>query len=190
MKENGLDQPGDMGAVQKRTGFRVNAQEWIVILLIALSIIGVGFTDFSPAASHWYWLAMVFIFGSGCIFIEWDRAKGEGRAKIVIIRKQLLHWLGLLAAVQLVYLLLHAGRLDNENTGLVILLLLALTTFASGIQLGWHLCVVGVLLGLALIMATYLEEFIWLIVLLMAVVAAFIYFASKHSSTRSGGQPQ
>ena len=54
MKENGLDQPGDMGAVQKRTGFRVNAQEWIVILLIALSIIGVGFTDFSPAASHWY----------------------------------------------------------------------------------------------------------------------------------------
>ena len=65
-----------------------------------------------------------------------------------------------------------------------------MTTFASGIQLGWHLCVVGVLLGLALIMATYLEEFIWLIVLLMAVVAAFIYFASKHSSTRSGGQPQ
>jgi hypothetical protein len=182
MKENGFNQPGDTGAVQKIAGFRRNTQEWIVIFLIALSIIGVGVTDFSPAASHWYWLAMVFIFGSGCIFIEWDQAEGEDRERIAILRKQLLHWLGLLLAVQLVYLLLHAGRLDNENTGLVILLLLALTTFVSGIQLGWHLCVVGVLLGLALIMATYLEEFIWLIMILMAVAGVVIYFASKYSS--------
>lgn len=79
------------------------------------------------------------------------------------------------------YLLLHAGRLDNENTRLVVLLLLALTTVASGIHLGWHLCVVGVLLGLALIMATYLEEFIWLIMIIMAVAAVSTYFASKYS---------
>lgn len=161
-----------------------------MIVLIVLSIIGVGVTDFSPAVSHWYWLAMVVVFGLGCILIEWDRAKAEGRDKFVIMRKQLLHWLGLLLAVQLVYLLLHAGRLDNENTGLVILLLLALTAFASGVHLGWRLCVVGVLLGLALIMATYLEEFIWLIMILMAVAAVFIYFAIKYSSTKSGGQLQ
>jgi hypothetical protein len=186
MEENGFNQPGKVGTVQERTGFRLHTQEWIVILLIALSIIGVGVTDFAPAASHWYWLAMVVVFGLGCILIEWDRAKNEGRDKIVIVRKQLLHWLGLLLAVQLVYLLLHAGRLDNENTGLVILLLLALTVFASGIQLGWRLCVVGILLGLALIMATYLEEFLWLIMIIMAVAAVSIYFVSKYGSTKSG----
>jgi hypothetical protein len=190
MKENGFNQPGTSGAIQKKTGFRLNKQEWIVILLIVLSIIGVGVTDFSPAVSHWYWLAMVFVFGLGCILIEWEQAKGEGQGKLVIIRKQLLQWVGLLLAVQLVYLLLHAGRLDNENTGLVILLLLALTVFVSGVHVQWRLCVVGVLLGLALIMATYLEEFIWLIMILMAVVAVFIYFAAKYGSTKSGGQLQ
>jgi hypothetical protein len=179
-----------IGAIQKRTGFRLNRQEWIVILLIALSIIGIGVTDFSPAVSHWYWLAMVPVFGLFCILIEWDRAEGEGQGKLVIMRKQLLQWLGLLLAVQLVYLLLHAGRLDNENTGLVIPLLLALTVYASGVHLEWRLCVVGVLLGLALIMPTYLEEFIWLIMILMAVVAVFIYFAAKYSPTKSGGQLQ
>ncbi len=51
----------------------------------------------------------------------------------------MLHWIGLVVAVQLVYLLLHIGRLDNENTGLIILLLLALTTFLAGIHLGWRL---------------------------------------------------
>ena len=62
-----------IGAIQKRTGFRLNRREWIVILLIALSIIGIGVTDFSPAVSHWYWLAMVPVFGLFCILIEWDR---------------------------------------------------------------------------------------------------------------------
>ena len=190
MKENSVNQPDTIGAGQKKTGFRLNKQEWIVIILIALSIIGVGVTDFASAVSHWYWLAMVFVFGLGCILIEWDRAEGGGQGKLVIIRKQLLQWVGLLLAVQLVYLLLHAGRLDNENTGLVILLLLALTVFASGVHVEWRLCVVGVLLGLALIMATYLEEFIWLIMILMALAAVFIYFVAKYSSTRSGGRLQ
>jgi hypothetical protein len=34
-----------------------------------------------------------------------------------IVRTQLLVWFGLLLAIHLVYLLLHTGRLDNENTG-------------------------------------------------------------------------
>jgi hypothetical protein len=82
-------------------------------------------------------------------------------------------------AVQLVYLMLHAGRLNNENTGLIILLLLALTVFVSGTHLGWRLCLVGVLLAVALVMATYLEEFTWLFVFLTAVAVACIYLAAK-----------
>lgn len=62
----------------------------------------------------------------------------------------------------------HRGYLDllpwvvNENTGLIILLLLALTSFYAGIHLGWRLFIVGIFLGLALIGATYLEEFVWI----------------------------
>ena len=46
----------------------------------------------------------------------------------------------------------HRGYLDllpwvvNENTGLIILLLLALTTFYAGIHLGWRLFIVGIFL--------------------------------------------
>ena len=44
-----------------------------------------------------------------------------------------LYWGALLVAVQLVYLLVNAGRINFESAGLVILLLLALTTFVQGI---------------------------------------------------------
>ena len=56
--------------------------------------------------------------------------------------------------------LLHKGRLDNENTGLVILLLLALSVFMAGIHLGWRLCLMGGVLGTALVAAAYLEEYV------------------------------
>ena len=82
------------------------------------------------------------------------------------------------------YLLLHAGRLDSENTGLIILLLLSLTVFGSGIYLGWRLCLVGACLALALVLATYLEEFVWLFVIVMVVGAVAIYFSLKFRSTK------
>ena len=92
-------------------------------------------------------------------------------------------WLGLLLAVRLTYLLLQTGRLDNENTGLVILLLLALTTFFAGIHLGWRLFIVGIFLGVALIGAAYLEEFVWMFLILAIVVVAIFLLLKRYAGT-------
>ena len=186
MTDHGSTQPANTTAAKEQAAFRPSYQEWVVAVLIVLSIIGVGVTDFAPAVSHWYWLAMVPLFGGACLLIEWDRAKGKGLPPGVIIRNQGFVWISLLVAVQLVYLLLHAGRLDNENTGLIILLMLSLTVFGSGIYLGWRLCVVGILLGVALVLATYLEEFIWLFMLFAIAGAAAVFFVYKYRSTKVG----
>jgi uncharacterized membrane protein HdeD (DUF308 family) len=91
-------------------------------------------------------------------------------------------------SLRLVYLLLQAGRLDNENTGLIILLLLALSTYFAGLQLGWRLSTVGVFLGVALIGATYLEEFVWLfLIIALGIVAAFI-FLKRYAGKRPNQQ--
>ena len=153
--------------------------EIILTMLILLSIIGIGITDFSPADSHRYWFAMVPVFAGACLILEWSRARGKGLKWTTIVRTQLLLWLGLLLAVRLAYLLLHTGRLDNENIGLIILLLLALTTFFAGIHLGWRLFIVGIFLGVALIGAAYLEEFVW-IFLIIAIVVVAIFLLWKY----------
>jgi hypothetical protein len=157
--------------------------EIIPIGLILLSIIGIGITDFSPSESRRYWLAMVPVFAAACLILEWSRARGRGQKWTTIVRTQLLLWLGLLLAVFLVYLLLHTGRLDNENTGLIILLLLALTTFFAGIHLGWRLFIVGIFLGLALIGATYLEEFVWIFLIIALVVVAIFLLLKRYAGT-------
>jgi uncharacterized membrane protein HdeD (DUF308 family) len=160
--------------------------ESILIVLILLAIIGIGITDFSPAESHRYWFAMVPVFAGACLILEWSRARGKGQKWSTILRTQLLLWLGLLLAVRLAYLLLHTGRLDNENTGLIILLLLALTTFFAGIHLGWRLFIVGIFLGLALIGATYLEEFVWIFLFIAIVVVAIFLLLKRFAGTKMG----
>jgi uncharacterized membrane protein HdeD (DUF308 family) len=160
--------------------------ESILIMLILLAIIGIGITDFSPAESHRYWFAMVPVFAGACLILEWSRARGKGQKWTTILRTQVLLWLGLLLAVRLAYLLLHTGRLDNENTGLIILLLLALTTFFAGIHLGWRLFIVGIFLGLALIGATYLEEFVWIFLFIALVVVAIFILLKRYAGTKMG----
>ena len=157
--------------------------EIILIVLIVLSIIGIGIVDYFPDYSRHYWLAMVLVFAGACLILEWSRARGKGQKWTTIVKTQLLLWVGLLLAVQIVFLLQRTRGLNNENTGLIILLLLALTTFFAGVNLGWRLLVVGILLGLALIGAVYLEQFAWMFLIIAIVVVTifilFKYYAGK-----------
>jgi hypothetical protein len=153
--------------------------EIIFVVLVVLAIIGVGITDFSPARSYWYWMAMAPIFACACLIIEWTQVRNEGKKWLGILRTQLLTWLGLLVAVQIVFLLLRSGRLTYESTGLVILLLLALTTFIVGIHLGFQVCLLGVFLGLTLLVAAYLEQYVWVIALLAVLGLIVTLFAFK-----------
>lgn len=153
--------------------------EIILIVLILLSIIGIGIVDYFPEYSRHYWLAMVLVFAGACLILEWSRARGKGQKWTTIVKTQLLLWVGLLLAVQIVFLLQRTRGLNNENTGLIILLLLALTTFFAGVNLGWRLLLVAIFLGLALIGAVYLEQFAWMFII-VAIVVVSIFLLLKH----------
>jgi hypothetical protein len=158
--------------------------EIIFVILVVLSLVGVGITDFSPASSYWYWFAMAPMFACACLIIEWTHARNEGRSWTSIFRTQFLTWFGLLVAVQAVFLLLRAGRLTYESTGLVILLLLALTTFISGINLGYQLCLLGGFLCLTLLMVACLEQYIWVLVLAAVVGVGVTLYGFKRRIKR------
>ena len=64
--------------------------EIILIVLMLFSIIGIGITDFSPAESRRYWIAMVPVFAGACLILEWSRARGSGQKWTTIVRTQLV----------------------------------------------------------------------------------------------------
>jgi 4-amino-4-deoxy-L-arabinose transferase-like glycosyltransferase len=82
--------------------------------------------------------------------------------------------------------LIHNGRLNNADAGLVILLLLSLTVFLDGAHVGRHFYLLGILLGLMTLVMAYVEEFIW-IILIISVFITFVaiywdrYISSRHA---------
>jgi len=158
--------------------------EIVFSIMLILSLIGIGLTDFSPGNSHIYWLVMVPVFAAACLMIQWRHGREPGRHWTAILRTQIMLWIGLLLAVQMVYVLLHAGRLNYESTGLIILLLLALTTFAAGVNVDWRLMVLGMYLGLVVVGAAYMETFFW-IFFLIAVVGIATLLLLRHFAGNS-----
>lgn len=146
-------------------------------VLLILSLIGVAVSNISPTASHLYWVVMVVVFGITSIIANYNRAedidKTELKKGLVI---QLLHWLGSLVAVLIVYAFYHTGRITPEESGLVVLLILALTTYLDGIRISWRFALVGVYLAGVALCAAYIEEYVWQILFVAIAVIAFSYY--------------
>lgn len=177
-------QNSDAGAPQDKSGLakKIRLEEALMLTLIALSAVGIGVTNFLPVKSFWFWAAMVPVFGIVSIGIGWSKARRRGEGISRIIRVQLLHWAGLLAAVLLIYFLYDpAGRINNNELALVTLLALALATFLAGVHFDWRFLVVGLILGATLAGAAFVEQLIWLVVLPVVVAAGLVVFWWKRS---------
>lgn len=93
------------------------------------------------------------------------------------LKKLLMHWLSLLIAVFLTLMLKDIGNVDNQATGLILLLLFALATFQTGITMGWLFRSLGILLVVSLAFVAYAEHYIRLILTVsVAVVFTYGYF--------------
>ena len=171
-------QTGSSSAPKKRP-----VSEFILIFLLLLSVVGIALTDFSPTKGFWYWMIMGPFFCGAAIAIEWPRMNQKGESKGRLVWSQIFHWFGYLVIIYLVFLLSaqDTGRLNNVDVGLVALLMLSFATFTAGITAGWRISVVGVFLGIAVVAIALLEEYIWalLIPLALIIIGAFLFRRRK-----------
>ena len=92
-----------------------HVEEFILIVLVALSAIGVAVNDVSPKSAYRYWLWMAPTFGVISVAAAWWRAQrhtigGAGGAAVAALGGR-----GLRCPV---YLMQSTGRMQNEAAGL------------------------------------------------------------------------
>lgn len=145
--------------------------------LIGLSYIGIALTRVSPQASHFYWMIMIPVFGAISLLAQWQLVRTDPGKWSLLLRRQLFHWIGLWVAVQLTYRLLGVGLLTYESVGFVVFLLLAFAFFLQGVYVDWRFYIVGGFLGVSLLVAMYLNAYLWIILLLaIASVAGGVWY--------------
>src|SRR5262245_9501847 len=135
-----------------------------------LTIFGVAYTSFAkrPLIAYWEFLAVVI--GLLCIITGWRHAdQGQGRLRLILT--QVLHWLAILGAMNLVLLPTVQTMLNADATGLAILMLLALGTFIAGVHtLDWQVSLLGLVMALCVPAIAWLERSALLVALVLVTV--------------------
>ena len=152
---------------------------WVAMLMLAFA--GIGASDVSGAGSQTYWSVLAVGFGLAAFAVDWVHADEDfhwGRDALLMAGQ----WIGVLAAVQLVYLFIASGRLANADAGLVNGLVLALGTFLCGVRANWRLMVIGATIAFATAAVAYLEQYLWVLFGLAIVALAVIVLVTRARS--------
>ena len=155
---------------------RLVIYEAVLSLLLALSFIGVAYTDIAGGHSINFWLWMIPVFAIAAIMLEWSRYIQGEIDGFHFIRQQVLHWMAVFLAIKLTFVLLQIGRLPNNATAFVLMMIMSLSTFLAGIYIGWRFLVLGAFIALATIVAAYLETYIWVLIPIAILIVALGLF--------------
>jgi hypothetical protein len=118
---------------------------------------------------------MMFLFSGIAIAPSYYEFKHNAENLKRFIRP-VLQWTGALCAVIIIFAYQRSGRLYHEEGDLVVLLILALTTYLDGIQTGWRSIFIGLFLGLIAICVAYFDSYIGLLTALAAMAIVFSYY--------------
>lgn len=165
---------------------KIARQHWIEEIVLAILLfatyLGVAWTDVSPTGSQLYWYMMVPLFFLASLVVEWPNVKDGKLPLKTMLAYQFWQWIAVLASVKMIFIIQQIGRLNNETTGLMLLLVFALTTFITGIRMGWLFRLVGLFLGLSLLLIAYTERYLWILV--VAAVVALLFLHLVHRAER------
>ena len=150
----------------------------IVGVLCVLVMIGLFLTNVSRLHARYYWSAMFPIFGIVSLWHELAGSSGSAGPVWRTILRQVLHWLGPIVAVQIIFLQLARGQMDADSVALVTLIILAVTCFMAGVHMDRSFYWVSAALALAAVIGTEVEAYLWMLAAIAIVAIAITVFAA------------
>jgi hypothetical protein len=156
------------------------------VAIIVLGLIGISWTSVSQTSSSSYWVYVTPIIAVVCIIAGWRHTPSAGRIAMVVI--QVLQWAAVLIAMYLITVTNARQSLEANATGLVLLTLLALGVFVSGLNVrAWKLCATGAFLALAVPLVAWVERAALLLLLIgAALIGLLILYWWIRERTRRG----
>jgi hypothetical protein len=182
---------GDLegGAPSPKTSFWLRELPYLVVL--GLTLIGVGLTTVSRAPPTGYWEFMALVLCVVTISTAWAETSGRN-ARLRLIVTQALHWTSFLVAMNLTLLPSVQRLLNPEATGVTALLLLALGALTAGINiLSWQIAFIGVVLAISVPLKAWLQQGAVVVVLglIVALVGLGVVYSWRRSAERKEGAP-
>jgi hypothetical protein len=146
--------------------------------LCVLVMIGLFLTNVNHLRARFYWSAMFPIFGIVSVWHELMGPRPHAGPVWRRILTQMLHWLGPIVAVRIIFLQLARGQMDADAVALMTLLILAVTCFMAGVHLDRGFYWVSIVLAFAAIVGTEVEAYLWMLAAIAIIAIAITVFAA------------
>jgi hypothetical protein len=140
--------------------------------IIVLVLVGISWTSISQKPTTSYWVILTPVFAILCVIAGWRLSQPGQRIAMTII--QALQWAAVLVAMYLMSVSNASGVRTSNETGLMLLTLLALGVFVSGLHLrAWKLCVTGAFLAICVPVVAWVEHAALLLLLVGLLLIGF-----------------
>src|SRR6202789_901894 len=170
---------------------RGGTRKWLPIFaelpyfaIVVIGVVGVSWTNMLGVSVATYWVTMTPIAGLLCVCVGWAHlARGRGRLEMMAI--QFGQWAAFLVAMYLIHVSNADGLVTHDALGSILLTLLALGVFISGLDLStWKLCVAGAFLALAVPFVAWFADaglFIFLIGVVLIALGLLAWWGAHRS---------
>jgi hypothetical protein len=154
-------------------------------------MIGLFLSNYSSERASYYWCAMFPLFGIACLAHELASGRAYEIALWRILLRQVLHWIGPIAAVKILFMQHTRGQVSTDAVAVTIILVLAVTCFLAGVHFDRSFYWVSALLALAAVIGTEVEAYFWLaiVLLLLGVALAVLSAILIGRGSKAGAAP-
>lgn len=151
------------------------------VVMLFLALLGMIITNLEVNGSWSYWRIMTPVYALLSIGLSLYLRHHNQRPIVLTIWHEIVHWIGLILAIYLVSVLVDIGFISRFQAGIQVLLLLSLATFLAGIYFESTFIVVGIALGLLVAGIGFLEQYLYITIIPVIVIALLgIFFLSRH----------
>jgi len=169
--------------------------KWVSLLaelpyfaIVVIGIVGVSWTNIVGVSVAAYWVTMTPIAALLCISVGWAHLP-QGRGRFEMAALQLGQWAAFLVAMYLIHVSTVEGLVTHDAIGSILLTLLALGVFISGLDLRtWKLCVAGAFLALAVPFVAWVADaglFIFLIGVVLIALGLLAWWGAHRVRRRA-----
>jgi hypothetical protein len=162
----------------------------VALIMLILAFIGMVITDVRTTGGWDYWKKIVLAYAVLALWLSWYVKRQTQVIAPVNLWHELLHWVGLIAAVYLVSYYVHLGIMSRFIAGLFQLTLLSLGIFIAGIYIEATFLFIGIMLGLFALLAAAVVEYLYafiipLLILSAGLIVLIVLIARKKSKKSS-----
>ncbi len=144
------------------------------VAIIVLGLIGISWANISQTPTATYWVVVTPFIALICIVAGWRHTPSGERLSMAVT--PVLQWAAVLVSMYLLTVSDVQRSLAANAIGLMLLTLLALGVFVSGLDLrAWKLCVTGAFLAVAVPVIAWIQHAALLLLLIGVALIALLF---------------